>query len=119
MDAKSHLTDEVADTCVYRYPEAQSLLRSPESYTEWLGGADGTAVAQEGKHVAWYSLGSQALRHSRYGQLLRPARDRKMGDKLPSRHIPTFPLGPSFLLLSLHPNSCDISWEQGWKKNRD
>lgn len=44
--------------------------------------------------------------------------DRKMKDKLLSRDTPTFPLGPSFLLLSLHQNSWAIPWEQGWEKSR-
>lgn len=46
VDVKCSVTDKVADICVYRYPEAQSLLRSMESYREWLGGEDGTAGAQ-------------------------------------------------------------------------
>lgn len=39
-----------------------------------LEGADGMAGAQKVKCVAWYSHGSPALQHSRYGQLHLPDR---------------------------------------------
>lgn len=82
------------------------MLRSMECYrvagrSRWHG------RSTEVKHMAWYSHGSPALQRSHCGQFHLPDRNKKTGDELFNRDTATFPLGPSFLLLSLHPNGWD------------